>query len=94
MKGKPSQHWPEPKNGFLIEQIYSYDRPTPLKDGDQGLYNWAIQFFQSELGQFTPEQQYNVLSTMSSKIKSSAVIVKLLGSMRADLGPVCTCIRE
>ena len=59
------------KNGFLIEQIYSYDRPTPLKDGDQGLYNWAIQFFQSELGQFTPEQQYNVLSTMSSKIKSS-----------------------
>lgn len=58
------------ENGFLIEQIYCYDRPTPLKDGTQGLYNWAIQFFQSELGQLTAEQQHKVLSSMSSRIKS------------------------
>ncbi len=58
------------ENGFLIEQIYCYDRPTPLKDGNQGLYNWAIQFFQSELGQLSAEQQHKVLSSMSSRIKS------------------------
>ena len=33
------------QNGFVIEQIYDYDRPTPLKDGAQGLHHWAIQFF-------------------------------------------------
>ncbi len=37
------------KNGFAIEQLYDYDRPTPLQDGSAGLENWARQFFAAEL---------------------------------------------
>ncbi len=36
-------------NGFVIDRIYDYDRPTVLKDGEQGLVNWMKQFFASEL---------------------------------------------
>lgn len=36
-------------NGFVIGRIYDYDRPTVLKDGEQGLVNWMKQFFASEL---------------------------------------------
>lgn len=36
-------------NGFKINRIYDYDRPTVLKDGEQGLANWMKQFFASEL---------------------------------------------
>lgn len=37
------------KNGFVIDKIYDYDRPTVLKDNEQGLANWLKQFFASEL---------------------------------------------
>lgn len=37
------------KNGFEIDRIYEYDRPTVLKDNEQGLENWMKQFFASEL---------------------------------------------
>ena len=36
-------------NGFVIDRIYDYDRPTVLKEGKQGLANWMKQFFASEL---------------------------------------------
>jgi len=36
-------------NGFVIDRIYDYDRPTVLKDGEQGLANWMKQFYASEL---------------------------------------------
>ncbi len=37
------------KNGFVIDKIYDFDRPTVLKDGEQGLTNFLKQFFASEL---------------------------------------------
>lgn len=37
------------KNGFIIDRIYDYDRPTPLKNDKKGLANWMKQFFASEL---------------------------------------------
>ncbi len=36
-------------NGFVIDRIYDYDRPTELKDKEQGLANWMKQFFASQL---------------------------------------------
>ena len=36
-------------NGFVIDRIYDYNRPTVLKDNEQGLVNWVKQFFVSEL---------------------------------------------
>ena len=37
------------KNGFIIDKIYDFDRPTVFKDGEQGLANFLKQFFASEL---------------------------------------------
>lgn len=37
------------KNGFSLDLIYDFDRPTPLKDGENGLSDWMKQFFSSEL---------------------------------------------
>ena len=36
-------------NGFIIDRIYDYDRPTVLKDREQGLVHWMKQFYASEL---------------------------------------------
>ena len=33
----------------MIDRIYDYNRPTVLKDNEQGLVNWVKQFFASEL---------------------------------------------
>ena len=37
------------KNGFVIDKIYDFDRPTVLKDREQGLTNFLKQFFVDEL---------------------------------------------
>lgn len=37
------------KNGFIVDQIYDFDRPTVFKDNEQGLTNFLKQFFASEL---------------------------------------------
>lgn len=44
-------------NGFVIDRIYEYDRPTVLRDGEQGLLNWMKQFFASELEVMTEQVQ-------------------------------------
>ena len=48
-------------NGFQIDQIYAYDRPTILKDGEKGLSNWMKQFFASELAIMPKDVQAQVL---------------------------------
>ena len=37
------------KKGFIIDKIYDYDWPTPLKAHERGLENWMRQFFAFEL---------------------------------------------
>jgi trans-aconitate methyltransferase len=37
------------KNDFIVDRIYAFNRPTPLKDRERGLYNWVMQFFETEL---------------------------------------------
>ena len=48
-------------NDFRIDRVYAYDRPTVLKDEEQGLANWMKQFFASELGQMSKENQEQIL---------------------------------
>lgn len=48
-------------NGFMIDKIYAYDRPTSLKDNEQGLANWMKQFFASELAVMTENMQVMVI---------------------------------
>lgn len=47
-------------NGFVIDRIYDYDRPTVLKDGEQGLVDWMKQFFASELAVMPEHMQVMV----------------------------------
>ena len=47
------------KNGFIIDRIYDYDRPTVLKDGEQGLMNWLIHIVVFSL--FLFDEKMNVL---------------------------------
>lgn len=47
--------------GFVIDKIYDYDRPTPLKDGEQGLANWMKQFFASELARMPKDIQITTI---------------------------------
>ena len=48
------------KNGYIIDRIYDYDRPTVLKDGEQGLVNWLKQFFVAELEMMPEHEQVMV----------------------------------
>jgi trans-aconitate methyltransferase len=57
------------KHGFLIDKVYDFDRPTPLKDGEQGLNNWARQFFAAELEMLTDEEGDELLHRLQSSVK-------------------------
>ena len=52
------------RNGFIIDRIYDYDRPTLLKDGEMGLANWMKQFFASELAGMPKQDSDAVLETV------------------------------
>lgn len=58
------------KNNFSIQTIYDFDRPTPLQDGEHGLYNWTSQFFQGELSRFTEAEQEEILRSLEQKVRS------------------------
>jgi trans-aconitate methyltransferase len=57
------------KHGFSIEKIYDYDRPTPLEDGENGLHNWAKQFFETDLGKLSEDDQNLVLNDMMDEVR-------------------------
>lgn len=54
------------KNGFVIESIYDYDRPTPLKDEEHGLENWLRQFFASELSEMSENTQAEIIQNVEN----------------------------
>lgn len=58
-------------NGFIIDKIYDYDRPTILKDAEQGLENWMKQFFSSELSVMPDDIQSVVFDRVKQLTKSS-----------------------
>ena len=59
------------ENGFVIDRVYDYDRPTPLKDGEQGLVNWMKQFFASELAAMSEDMQVAVMSMAEELAKGT-----------------------
>ena len=58
-------------NGFIIEKIYDYDRPTVLKDAEQGLVNWMKQFFSSELSIMSADTQSIIFERVEQLTKTS-----------------------
>lgn len=57
-------------NGFTIEKIYDYDRPTPLKDKEQGLTNWLKQFYASELEVIPENIQVVIFRNVEESLRS------------------------
>ena len=58
-------------NGFIIDKIYDYDRPTPLKDGEKGLANWLKQFFASELANMPNDMQSSIIKKVEDSTKAA-----------------------
>ncbi len=48
-------------NGFYIEKIYDFDRPTILPNGYLGLRQWICQFFSDYLNKYDMVKQENIL---------------------------------
>ena len=57
------------KHGFSIDKIYDYDRPTPLKDGEEGLCKWAKQFFETDLRKFSENERNLILNDMMDVVR-------------------------
>lgn len=55
------------RHGLAPVQVYDYDRPTPLKDGEQGLANWMRQFFAGQL-EALPEQTGQALLARAEEL--------------------------
>ncbi|MBS7576272.1 MULTISPECIES: class I SAM-dependent methyltransferase [unclassified Enterococcus] len=58
------------KNGFTIDELFIYERPTILKDGEKGLSNWAKQFFASDLANFNKAEQEKILLELEKQVKN------------------------
>lgn len=59
------------ENGFIIDRIYDFDRPTAFKDSTQGLENWMRQFYASELAEFSAKIQDNIIREVELLVKES-----------------------
>ena len=59
------------RNGFVAELVYDYDRPTPLKEGKQGLANWMRQFFASDLESMPEEAQAGIIADVENATREA-----------------------
>lgn len=57
--------------GFAIEELYDYDRPTPLEDGEKGLENWMRQFFAGHLEGVSPDECARLFRQVEQELKPS-----------------------
>lgn len=57
------------KNNFMIEKIYDYNRPTPLKDNERGLANWMKQFFASDMELMSEKMQDEIIKKVEDLTK-------------------------
>ncbi len=67
------------QNGFVIEQIYDYDRPTPSRTAPKACITGPYNFFQRDLGKLSAEQQSNVFGTDETRPQKQALEWNLLG---------------
>ncbi len=57
-------------NGFSVDEIYSFDRPTPLSDGEKGLSNWMKQFYASELAELPKNAKNEIFANVENITKN------------------------
>lgn len=57
------------QTGLHPETMLELDRSTPLKDGPDGLRNWADQFFREDLKNLHEEQRIQIFKEMEDSLK-------------------------
>ena len=57
-------------NGFIVKKVFSFDRPTPLSDGKNGLSNWMRQFYASELAELPKNTQNKIIANVENITKN------------------------
>lgn len=57
------------QTGLNPETMLELDRSTPLKDGPDGLRNWADQFFREDLKNLHEEQRIQIFKEMEDSLK-------------------------
>lgn len=57
------------KHGFVVDQIYDYERPTELQDGEYGLSNWLQQFFAPALSLMSEPEKMLLIKSIEDKTK-------------------------
>lgn len=55
--------------GFAIKELYDYDRPTPLEDGEKGLENWMRQFFAGYFAGLSPDDRAGLCEQVEKELK-------------------------
>ncbi len=58
------------EEGFRIENIAAFDRPTPLSDGWEGMRNWVLQFFAEDLRPTGEKERDELISELESALKA------------------------
>ena len=59
------------RNGFSIDRLYDYDRPTPLKDHERGLVTWMRQFFAADLEPLPEPERAEIMKRVESRTRPS-----------------------
>lgn len=55
--------------GLRPEVVMDYDRPTPLKDGPDGLRNWVRQFFAADLAPLEESRRVLIVQEMEAALR-------------------------
>ncbi len=55
--------------GLHPETVKDFDRPTPLKNGPDGLRNWIRQFFREDLKEIHEKQRIRIFEEMENSLK-------------------------
>lgn len=56
--------------GLHPEVVMDFDRPTPLKDGPDGLRNWARQFFRADLKSIPERRRIRIFEEMEAALRA------------------------
>ncbi|WP_374281735.1 trans-aconitate 2-methyltransferase [Desulfovibrio sp.] len=59
------------RHGFSVRQAEEYDRPTPLKGGNEGLASWMGQFFAQDLDCVPPAAQEKIFAAVADALRAS-----------------------
>ena len=59
------------RNGFTVRLVEEYDRPTPLKGGEDGLDRWMTQFFEEDLSRVETSARQEISDAVAAMLRAT-----------------------